>query len=139
MFETHDHARLAPDLVFSSKEGTHRWAYVAQTWNHEWFFITHETIDEEGSRQRQQFMIPIATYLLGFISRDTPDAFISQIQLVSPPWLNESGTWLMEPLGEIRLIGRQFCYLTETGRFYPSELVNKPGKVVWSWAKNSDE
>ncbi|HEK2289126.1 TPA: hypothetical protein ACRMXN_005029 [Pseudomonas aeruginosa] len=135
MFETHDHARLTSSLVFSPDAGMHRWAYVAQSSNHEWFFATHETVDEEGNKQQQQFMIPFASYLLGFAAKDSSEAFISQIQLVSPPWLNESGSWLMERIREIRLVNRQFCYVMANGNLYPSSLVSEPGKIVWSGAR----
>lgn len=131
MFETNDQGRLPPNLAFPPEAGTHRWAYIAQTSNHEWFFATHETVDEEGGRQQQQFMIPLTPYLLGFAARDTSEAFISQIQLVSPPWLNESSSWLMEAIREIRLVGRQFCYVMENGKCYPSKLMSRLGKVVW--------
>jgi len=139
MFETHDHALLAPDLFFAPPAGVHRWAYVAQTQNHEWFFATHETTDDEGNKHHQQFMIPRAQYLLGLASRDTSEASVRQIQLVSPPWLNEGGDWLMEPLREIRLIGRKFCYLLENGNCYPAGLASISGRVVWPKVGSGDE
>ncbi|HBO2745107.1 hypothetical protein [Pseudomonas aeruginosa] len=131
MFETNDQGRLPSAVSFAPDAGAHRWAYVAQTSNHEWFFATHETIDEEGDRQQQQFMIPFAPYLLGFVSRDTSKAFISQIQLVSPPWLNGGSSWLMEMIREIRMVDQQFYYVMDNGKSYPRKLINKPSKVVW--------
>ncbi len=139
MFETHDHALLAPDLFIAPQAGSHRWAYVAQTWSHEWFFVTLESTDEDDNKHCQQLMIPRAHYLLGLASRDTSETRIQQIQLVSPPWLNESGSWLMEPLREIRLIGRVFCYLLENGNCYPVGMDDSSGKVVWPRESGTDE
>lgn len=131
MFETHEPARLPPNPFFALEEGAHRWAYICQTSNHEWFFVTHETSDEEITVS-QQFMIPIPQYVLGFASRDTPNAFIREIQLVSPPWLNETGAWLMEPIRAIHKIGERFCYELADGRFYPSDVAISAGESLWT-------
>lgn len=131
MFETNDQARLQPSVYFVPEEGTHRWAYISQTANNEWFYVTYETVDEEVVC-RQQMMIPIAPYVLALATRDTPEAFIRSVQLVSPPWLNEGDTWLMEEIKEIRQIGPKFLYELSDGRIYPSELSDLEAKTMWS-------
>lgn len=137
MFETHERARLKNPL-FVLEEGTHRWAYVSQTTNHEWFFVTYATFDEDVCSQ-QQFMIPAAQYLLGLVSRDAPDDFILEIQLVSPPWLNEKGAWMMEPIRAIQAVGERFCYELMDGKIYPSELLVHPRKTLWSKVDKANE
>ncbi len=131
MFETNDQARLQPSIYFVPEEGTHQWAYISQTANNEWFYVTYETADEEIVC-RQQMMIPIAPYVLALATRDAPEAFIRSIQLVSPPWLNGSDTWLMEEVKEIRLIGPKYVYELTDGRVYPSELSDISAKTMWS-------
>ncbi|MBC3475621.1 hypothetical protein [Pseudomonas taiwanensis] len=132
MFETNDQARLQPSIYFVPEEGTHRWAYISQTSNHEWFYVTYETTDDEEVVSLQQLMVPIAPYLLGLATRDAPDAFIRSIQLVSPPWMNGSGSWLMEDLKEIRSVGPKYLYELSDGKIYPKEFVNASAKTLWS-------
>lgn len=132
MFETHDQGRLFPvDLG----GGNHSWAYVLQTTTHEWFYVTHEYLDSEDSSEttKQQFMIPMAPYLLGLTSCDSPTAFVSEIQLVSPPSMNKQGRWLMEPLKRIRGGGGRFCYELENGQIYPREegVQAVAGEILW--------
>lgn len=130
MFETNDQARLQPSIYFVPEEGTHQWAYISQTANNEWFYITYETADEDVV-YRQQMMIPIAPYVLALATRDTSEAFVHSIQLVSPPWLNESGSWLMEEIKEIKMIEGKYIYELTDGRVYPSELSDIPAKTMW--------
>jgi hypothetical protein len=130
MFETHAQARLQNPLL-ALEEGTQRWAYISQTANHEWFFLTYETFDGEVSSQ-QQFMIPAVRHLLGLAYRDTPEEFIREIQLVSPPWLNEKCRWLMEPIRAIHSVGEQYCYELMDGQIYPSSLLRHPRETLWS-------
>lgn len=137
MFETYEQARLKNPL-FVLEEGTHRWAYVSQTSNHEWFFVTYQTVDQDVSSQ-QQFMVPAAHYLLGLASRDTPEEFIEEIQLVSPPWLNEKGRWLMEPIRAIQSVDQRFCYELMDGQVYPSELLGQPANTLWSRDAKANE
>lgn len=130
MFETHDQARLEPNPLFASEEGAHGWAYISQTSNHEWFYVTYErVVDNETSQQ--QFMVPIAPYLFGLTARESPEEYIKEIQLVSPPWLNGSDSWLMEKLKSIRMVEQKFCYEICSGRIYPQGLTNSPARVFW--------
>lgn len=130
MFETNDQARLQPSVYFVPEEGTHQWAYISQTANNEWFYVTYETFAEEVV-YRQQMMIPMAPYVLALATRDTPEAFIQSVKLVSPPWLNGSDTWLMEEIKTIGLIGAKYVYELSDGRIYPSELSDIPAKTMW--------
>lgn len=137
MFETHERARLGTPL-FVLEEGLHRWAYVAQTTNHEWFFVTYETV-ANGLSSQQQFLIPDVAFLLGLAAKDTPEMFIQRIQLVSPPWLNNGEGWLMEPVQAIHTLDDGFGYELVNGRMYPSELSGQSGDVVWPKDAAADE
>lgn len=130
MFETNDRGRIPDSPFFPPQEGSHRWAYVAQTSSSEWFMVAYEVV-KDGEKHSQQLLMPSAKYVLGLASREGDDEAIKEIQLVSPPWLNESGRWLMEPLKKIHLAGRQFCYELGDGRFYPSVFSNESSKIMW--------
>lgn len=135
MFETNDQARLQPSVYFVPEEGTHQWAYISQTANNEWFYVTYETFAEEVV-YRQQMMIPMAPYVLALATRDAPEAFVQSVKLVSPPWLNGSDTWLMEEIRTIGLIGAKYVYELSDGRIYPSELSDIPAKTMWPKGEN---
>lgn len=130
MFETNDSGRLDESPFFPPQPGAHRWAYVALTTHQEWFFVTYEVVQDEAVH-RQELMIPGPQYLLGLASRGGSEEEVKEVQLVSPPWLNESGAWKMQPLMSVRIVGRRFCYELDDGSFYPSELAGQPSKVMW--------
>lgn len=130
MFETRSQARLQSPF-FVLEEGAQRWAYISQTSNDEWLFVTYETVDQQISSQ-QQFMISRIQFFLELATRDTPEQFIRQVQLVSPPWLNQKGAWLMEPLSAISRVDERVCYELVDGRVYPSKLAGLSRDPVWS-------
>lgn len=137
MFETYDQARL-PSTIFTD-ETTIRWAYIAQTSNDLWFYATHEVLqdgDPDMPYQRQ-YLIPAPQYLLGLASTDTEIAYVKAVQLVTPPWLNESERWLMEPLIRVRAVGNTLCYELENGDIYPREQAEagRKGEVLWERPK----
>ncbi|WP_460091703.1 hypothetical protein [Pseudomonas sp. S2_E02] len=130
MFETHEQARIE-NPFFVLEEGASRWKYISQTANDEWFFVTYEVAGEEGSSQ-QQFMISKVQFLLDLASRDTSGQFIREVQLVSPPWLNQQGKWLMEPIREIQEVDERVCYELMDGQVYPSKLLSQIRVPLWS-------
>jgi hypothetical protein len=137
MFETHEQARVK-NPFFVLEEGARRWAYISQTSNDEWFYVTYETTGEEGSSQ-QQFMISKVQFLLDLASRDTPGQFINEVQLVSPPWLNQKGKWLMEPIREIQEVDKRVCYELMDGQVYPSALLGQNREPLWSKRAKGNE
>ena len=130
MFETHAQARLQ-NSFFVLEEGAQRWAYISQTSNHEWFFVTYETVDH-GVSSQQQVMISTVQVLLDLTSRDRPEQFVREVQLVSPPWLNQKGKWLMEPIREIQEVDERVCYELMDGQVYPSKLLGQTRVPLWS-------
>lgn len=130
MFETNDRGRLLGSPFFPPQEGAHHWAYVTVTSNSEWFSVIHETF-YDGSWHAQQILLPSPPYLLGLTSRNNKEERIREIQLISPPWLNGSGAWKMDPLSEVRISGKHYCYELVDGTLYPSELMGKETSVLW--------
>ncbi|WP_160106551.1 hypothetical protein [Pseudomonas izuensis] len=137
MFETHAQARLQ-NPFFVLEEGAQRWAYISQTANDEWFFVTYETVDQQIS-SHQQFMVSTVRFLLDLSSKDSPEQFIHQVQLVSPPWLNKRGCWLMEQLSAIYTVDERLLYEVMDGQIYPSELRGQPRELLWSKESRTDE
>lgn len=137
MFETHEQARVQNPFILL-EEGARRWKYISQTANDEWFYVTYQTAGEEGFSQ-QQFMISKVQFLLDLASRDTPEQFVHEIQLVSPPWLNQKGNWLMEPVREIQSAGDRVCYELMDGQVYPSTLRGQNRDPLWSKDVRSNE
>ncbi|AUF95790.1 hypothetical protein CXQ80_08030 [Pseudomonas sp. 02C 26] len=132
MFETNDVGRLDESPFFPPQPGAHRWAYVAMTASHEWFFVTYEVVQDDAVHA-QQLLIPGASYFLSLASRSSSDEVIREVQLVSPPWLNQSANWKMEPLRRLHIVGRRFCYELRNNGFYPSELAGQSSKVMWQY------
>ncbi|VXD03986.1 conserved hypothetical protein [Pseudomonas sp. 9AZ] len=131
MFETYPDAQLAAPLGFQLE--TTRWAYIAQSNNSEWFYVTHEYLQEGDPEYpcRQQLLIPAVPYLMGLIQSDTPEAKVVSIKLVSPPWLNNQGDWRMEKLEQLCAVsgpqGNRYIYVVEGHATYlngctPEEL-----------------
>lgn len=117
MFETYPTAKL-PEIPGFKLEGT-RWAYIAQSSNEEWFYVTHEYLQEDDPELpcRQQLLIPEALYLMGLIQLNTAQAKVVSIRLVSPPWLNGQSDWQMEPLERLCVVstpmGDRYIYVVE--------------------------
>ncbi|WP_415760654.1 hypothetical protein [Pseudomonas sp. LT1P18] len=138
MFETYEAARL-PALP-SFERDTTRWAFIAQSANREWFYVTHQYFQDGDPEYvcSQQFMIPDVIGLMSLVKSNTDVAFVSAVQLVSPGWLNGSEEWRMEPL--IRLIAlpdeesSRFAYKVAGGGIYPPQLADTAqsvGKGIW--------
>ncbi|WP_149086613.1 hypothetical protein [Pseudomonas prosekii] len=138
MFETYEAARL-PALP-SFEQNTTRWAFIAQSANKEWFYVTHQYF-QDGDREsvcNQQFMIPDVIGLMSLVRSDTADAFVRSVQLVSPGWMNGTEEWRMEfLLGLIALRGDEsgrYAYEVAGGGIYPTQYANaaqSSGKKIW--------
>jgi hypothetical protein len=120
--------------------GTTRWAFVAQTTNREWFFVTHEYFQDGDPDYvcAQQFLIPDVIGLMSLINSDSDSAFVSRVQLVSPGWLNGTDEWRMEPLTRLLAIpgedGSKYVYEVASGCTYPASLANASlaaRKIIW--------
>ncbi|AZE47743.1 hypothetical protein C4K04_2059 [Pseudomonas chlororaphis] len=142
MFETYEAARL-PALP-SFERDTTRWAFIAQADNREWFYVTHQYL-QDGDPEcvcSQQFMIPDVIGLMSLVQSSTNSAFVSEVQLVSPGWLNASARWRMEPLNRLIAVpceeGRRYTYEVAGGAIYSPQFEDTGGvggTTIWSVAK----
>jgi hypothetical protein len=135
MLETNDAARLAHQ-GFVFEEGTHRWAYVLQTKNTPWFYITHEYLNEDAESElcKQQIMVSEPSYLLELISTDSDTAYVLSIQYVIPPWLSNEKEWSFGTVKSIRKKDENPIYVLSDGRVFPDEMSNKvdASEILWN-------
>ncbi|WP_160105673.1 hypothetical protein [Pseudomonas izuensis] len=139
MFETYEAAKL-PRLP-SFEQNTTRWAFIAQTENREWFYVTHQYF-QEGDPEHvcaQQFLIPDVIGLLSLMRSNSDTAFVSGVQLVSPGWMNGTDQWRMETLSKLIGIpseeGSKYLYEVASGSTYSdvsADTSYAAGKVIWS-------
>ncbi len=146
MFETYEAARL-PALP-SFERDTTRWAFIAQAANREWFYVTHQYF-QDGDPEcvcSQQFMIPDVIGLMSLVQSSTDVAFVSEVQLVSPGWLNATETWRMEPLKRLIAMrceeGSRYAYEVAGGAIYPTQFPDSAlnvGETIWSESTGGPE
>lgn len=139
VFETYPVAQLPETPGF--KLETTRWAYIAQSDNSEWFYVTHEYLQDGDPEYpcRQQFLIPAVPYLMGLIHADTPEAKVVSIKLVSPPWLNGQEDWQMEQLVRLCAVsgpkGNRYIYVVDGRAAYLNGCTAEDldrAKTLWS-------
>lgn len=138
MFETYEAARLP--MLPSFEQNTTRWAFIAQSANREWFYVTHQYF-QDGDPDcvcAQQYLIPDVIGLMSLVQADSNIAFVSGVQLVSPGWLNGTDGWRMEPLSKLFAIpgeeGSSYSYEVASGCIYPvprAEISRSAGKTIW--------
>lgn len=138
MFETYEAARLPMLPSFGQK--TARWAFVAQSANREWFYVTHQYFQDGDPDYvcAQQFLIPDVIGLMTLVQSDSDSAFVSAVQLVSPGWLNGTDEWRMEPLKRLLASaggdGSKYVYEVVSGSIYPVSQASASqavGKIIW--------
>ncbi|MBC3776382.1 hypothetical protein ACQKP7_15805 [Pseudomonas frederiksbergensis] len=137
MFETYEVARLP--VLPSFGLSTTRWAFIAQSENREWFYVTHQYFQDGDSECvcTQQFLIPDVMGLMGLVHSDSDTAFVSGVQLVSPGWLNGTDEWRMETLSKLIVIPGEerskYSYQVASGSTYPipSADTQPVGKIIW--------
>lgn len=138
MFETYEAARLP--VLPSFEQNTTRWAFIAQSANCEWFYVTHRYF-QDGDPDcvcAQQFLIPNVIVLMSLVQSDSDSAFVSGVQLVSPGWLNGTDEWRMEALTKLIATpgeeGCKYSYEVAGGSTYPVRQVDAShpvGKTIW--------
>jgi hypothetical protein len=138
MFETYEAARLP--MLPSFEQSTTRWAFIAQSANREWFYVTH-TYFQDGDPEyvcAQQFFIPDVIGLMSLVESDSDAAFVSEVQLVSPGWLNGTDGWRMETLAKLIAVPSEerstYSYEVASGNIYPLTHADAPqnaGKTIW--------
>lgn len=77
--------------------GKDAWRAVSITTPNEWFCVSYALSQEDGFSETVLISNPVDE-LIAFLDRDNHGFSIVGIQLVSPPFLNGSDSWKMEPL-----------------------------------------
>ena len=78
--------------------GKDAWRAVGITTPNEWFYVSYAVFTQEGRFSETVMISNPANELVAFFDRESKGVSIVGIQLVSPPFLNGSAHWKMEPL-----------------------------------------
>lgn len=122
MFQTESHARHRVMSALAG-EDQHVWTYVVLTDHRPWFFASYTFDSPEGNIAKTKMMSSIEQ-VLDLINQREHLLALKSLMLVSPPHLNDSKSWLMEPLGKIwkgreKTIGHDvFVYDLANGKRY---------------------
>lgn len=117
MFRTHKHAEIPLKALLG--DHTQLWRSVEQGVPLPWFYMA---IDDPNGRS--MWLLSGPADLEPWVKIEGPDLKIGLVQLVSPPYLNGSDRWLMEPLHELVEVeirgseGSFHLYRTESNRVY---------------------
>jgi hypothetical protein len=90
MFRTHTDEMAGLPGMFG--EGLAHWHAVSRSLATHWYHVS--------IKQRYEDRL-IETKLFELISAQGPDLVIDELQVVSPPWINKSGSWRMERLTSV--------------------------------------
>lgn len=116
-----------PGLLLS--KGQRAWKLVFRELAFPWFYVSY-TVQAEEVALEESVCIDLLDSLLQFERDQTAcHVAITEIQLVSPSWLNGSDRWKMEPLKEV-LRGREpapsgqlvSVYVMHSGARYTSSI-----------------
>jgi len=120
MFKTHESAyfNLAP--VYGPDH--HHWRLVEREISSPWLHATVMVIDG-GIEYAKTVMPSDLTTFLEMANVKAPGARISELQLMSPAWMNGAGRWLLEPIRQIDIARSAdneliHIYVTHEGKNY---------------------
>ncbi len=81
--------------------GKDAWRAVSITTPNEWFYVSYAISTPNGEFIETALITHPAGELMAFLDRESDGLSVVGIQLVTPPFLNGSGHWKMEPLIQI--------------------------------------
>lgn len=116
MYVTRQEAYI--DLSEFDADGLH-WSYVEHSLHAPWFYITLSR-HSDGCTKRSMLQTMDPHILATVICRPTHDSSVSNVMLVTPPYINGTASWQMEELLEYTQ-----CHTKEHGSF---ESFVVPGK-----------
>ncbi len=98
MFKTHMTSYRDLQAVFGS--GHHHWRLVQREIATPWLHATNIVV--EGNVEYAQTVMPsdLQTFL-SIANTKAPGARVSELQLMSPAWMNGAERWLLEPIIQI--------------------------------------
>jgi hypothetical protein len=126
MFITHKPAEIFLG-AYLGDDSTQYWQYVEQTTHCPWFYV--KVGRQQGSETlTSMVLIPSISALEQLLNEQGADIRLSDVQLVSPGYLNGSDGWKMERLLELRetvddiRAGAVYVYSLEGGHIYTEDL-----------------
>lgn len=129
MFRTYREAEL-PGAAFADSS-LQLWAYVEHSLQLPWFYVTLS--ERQDSVVHCRMLMLSSVYLLKrFLEQQSNNAWVIDIQLVSPERLNKTSRWLMEPLLEVTEIADEsdtasgYIYMVEGDRYYIEGTFDQP-------------
>lgn len=120
MFKTHESMSVPLMRAFSSQHSY--WTMVERDAKTSWFHVTVR-YRVEGHRITRTFMPDNAELLLQLLSEKNGSLQVLDLQVMTPPAVNQLGRWSMEPLAKIELaMGDEdeevLIYTTAEGHVY---------------------
>lgn len=138
MFHTLRNAELPLQSLFSSEYLT--WRFVEQSIHRPWFYVTMLE-GEKNQELRKMLLIPDVPTFESLLGSQSDTWQVESVLLVSPPHLNNTCRWQMEPLLRLeRLItDKTYTLVFDTGnnRYIESNLslltqVEKANELIYS-------
>jgi hypothetical protein len=127
MFRTQDADMIGIPGMFG--EGISQWHSVSRLLKTHWYHLTVRA-EENGRSTELAFMVEGEQKLQRMLVAQDEQAFITDIQVVTPSYMNAKGIWSMEPLAKVTIgvdrDGFEACLLeVEGGAVYHNS--HRPG------------
>lgn len=123
MFLTRRDAEQQPSNMFGADHQS--WYFVEQSIHSPWFYVSWVSRLGEATITDTLMIGDIPTLEI-FLARAGAESWIDDVQLVSPGWLNGTGTWLMEPLKSLTekcVSGtKNYSYVVRQGTSYSCQV-----------------
>lgn len=100
MFRTSDHSRH-PVLSALAGPGGHVWSYVNLTHEKAWFFASYLVRKSDTSTWPETILLSSVDQVSELCRGFSDTIENTRLMLVSPVRVNQTDTWLMEPLKEV--------------------------------------
>lgn len=119
MFRTHKQAEVPSDELYGGE--AQLWSIVEHSLHSPWFYVS-VLEGHPGQTLCTMLMVQEVPVLEALLAQQSETMKIESVQLVTPSYLNNTKSWLMEELSElVQLCGADsYCYqfLVENGRRY---------------------
>lgn len=129
MFKTHESAHH--DLQAAFGPGHHHWSLIEREIATPWLHATMLVIEDDVEYASAVMPSDLQTFLSIANAKDF-GARITELQLMSPPWMNNAGRWQLAPIRKIEIAESPdkevvHIYSMEEGDTYydPSQKLNE--------------
>ena len=79
-------------------KGKDAWKVVTLSMPKEWFYVSYSVTTPSGEHTETALITHPAGELISVLASESEGVSVAGVQLVSPPYLNRSKRWKMEPL-----------------------------------------